>query len=164
MRLVYIAPTRALVEEVSQVFRSKLDDSVGVHTLPWDPEITGFERQVFVLTQERLHLLHQRLPRFTPSVIFVDEAQKIADGTRGILLTQVLDEALRRDPNVRLVFASPFSANPGVLLDSASSHERKAAFVGETVTVNQNLVFVNQVPRKPCRYSLSLVYEGNERN
>lgn len=161
-RLVYIAPTRALVEEVSEVFRSKVDDSVGVHTLPWDPEITGFERQVFVLTQERLHLLHQRLPQFTPSVIFVDEAQKIADGTRGILLTQVLDEALRRDPTVRLVFASPLSANPGVLLDSASSHEHKAALVGETVTVNQNLVFVNQVRRKPRRYSLSLVYEGDE--
>lgn len=161
--LVYIAPTRALVEEVSEVFRSKVDDSVGVHTLPWDPEITGFERQVFVLTQERLHLLHQRLPQFTPSVIFVDEAQKISDGTRGILLTQVLDEALRRDPSVRLVFASPLSANPGVLLDSASSHERKAALVGETVTVNQNLIFVNQVRRKPRRYSLSLVYEGDER-
>lgn len=162
-RLVYIAPTRALVEEVSEVFRSKLDDSVGVHTLPWDPEITGFERQVFVLTQERLHLLHQRLPQFAPSVIFVDEAQKIADGTRGILLTQVLDEALRRDPTVRLVFASPLSANPGVLLDPASSQERKAALVGETVTVNQNLVFVNQVRRKPRRYALSLVYEGEER-
>ncbi|TFI50615.1 DEAD/DEAH box helicase [Micrococcus endophyticus] len=162
-RLVYIAPTRALVEEVSEVFRSKLDDSVGVHTLPWDPEIPGFERQVFVLTQERLHLLHQRLPQFAPSVIFVDEAQKIADGTRGILLTQVLDEALRRDPTVRLVFASPLSANPGVLLDPASSQERKAALVGETVTVNQNLVFVNQVRRKPRRYALSLVYEGEER-
>lgn len=163
MRLVYIAPTRALVEEVSQVFRSKLDDSVGVHTLPWDPEITGFERQVFVLTQECLHLLHQRLSQFAQSVIFVDEAQKIADGTCGILLTQVLDEALRRDPTVRLVFASPLSANPGVLLDPASSQERKAALVGETVTVNQNLVFVNQVRRKPRRYALSLVYEGEER-
>lgn len=162
-RLVYIAPTRALVEEVSEVFRSKLDDSVGVHTLPWGPEITAFERQVFVLTQERLHLLHQRLPQFAPSVIFVDEAQKIADGTRGILLTQVLDEALRRNPTARLVFASPLSANPGVLLDPASSQERKAALVGETVTVNQNLVFVNQVRRKPRRYALSLVYEGEER-
>lgn len=163
VRLVYIAPTRALVEEVSEVFRSKLDESVGVHTLPWDPEIVGFERQVFVLTQERLHLLHQRLPQFKASVIFVDEAQKIADGTRGILLTQVLDEALRRDPNIRLVFASPLSSNPGVLLDPTSSQERKAALVGETVTVNQNLVFVNQVPRKPRRYVLSLVYEGEER-
>jgi helicase-like:DEAD/DEAH box helicase-like len=55
------------------------------------------------------------------------------------------------------------SANPGVLLDPASSQERKAALVGETVTVNQNLVFVNQVRRKPRRYALSLVYEGEER-
>ncbi|MGQ4496646.1 DEAD/DEAH box helicase, partial [Dermabacteraceae bacterium P13101] len=162
VRLVYIAPTRALVEEVSEVFRSKLDGTVGVHTLPWDPEIIDFERQVFILTQERLHLLQQRLPQFKPSVIFVDEAQKIADGTRGILLTQVLDEALRRDPTVRLVFASPLSANPDVLLDPPSSQERKAALVGETVTVNQNLVFINQVPRKPRRYALSLVYEGEE--
>ena len=121
-------------------------------------KLLASNRQVFVLTQECLHLLHQRLSQFAPSVIFVDEAQKIADGTCGILLTQVLDEALRRDPTVRLVFASPLSANPGVLLDPASSQERKAALVGETVTVNQNLVFVNQVRRKPRRYALSLVY------
>jgi len=162
-RLVYIAPTRALVEEVSEVFRSELGDDIGVHTLPWDPEITAYEKQVFVLTQERLHLLQQRLPSFSPSLIFVDEAQKISDGTRGILLTQVLDEALHRDPAVRLVFASPLSANPEVLLDSASARPRSAALVGETVTVNQNLVFVNQVRRKPRRYELSLVYDSEER-
>lgn len=161
--LVYIAPTRALVEEVSEVFRSKMGDDIGVHTLPWDPDITVYEKQVFVLTQERLHLLHQRLPGFSPSLIFVDEAQKISDGTRGILLTQVLDEALRRDPTIRLVFASPLSANPEVLLGSSPVQPRKAALVGETVTVNQNLVFVNQVRRKPRRYELSLIYESEER-
>lgn len=163
-RLVYIAPTRALVEEVSEVFRSQLNDgSVGVHTLPWDPTITAYDRQVLVLTQERLHLLQQRLPHFSPSFIFVDEAQKVSEGTRGILLTQVLDEALRRDPSARLVFASPLSANPEVLLGARSPQRGKAALVGETVTVNQNLIFVNQVRRKPHRYELALVFENEER-
>lgn len=161
-KLIYIAPTRALVEEVSAVFRSRFGGSVGVHTIPWDPDITAYDRQVFVLTQERLHLLHQRLPMFAPTLIFVDEAQKISDGTRGILLTQVLDEALRRNPNVPLVFASPLSANPEVLLHSPALPRRKAALVGETVTVNQNLIFVNQVRRQPRRYNLSLVYDGEE--
>jgi helicase-like:DEAD/DEAH box helicase-like len=162
-RLVYIAPTRALVEEVSDVFRTEFNDSVGVHTLPWDPEITSFEKQVFVLTQERLHLLYQRFPDFTPTVIFVDEAQKVSDGTRGILLTQVIDEAVRRAPSVRLIFASPLSANPEVLLDLATSRDGKASLVGETVTVNQNLIFVNQVRRKRRRYELSLAYNGKEK-
>ncbi len=162
-RLVYIAPTRALVEEVSEDFRSKLGDDIGVHTLPWDPDIATYEKQVFILTQERLHLLQQRLPGFSPAVVFVDEAQKISDGTRGILLTQVLDEAIRRVPAIRIVFASPLSANPEVLLEPTFKPARQVALVGEAVTVNQNLIFANQVRRKPRRYTLILVFDGQER-
>lgn len=157
-KFVYLAPTRALVEEVSDAFRSAVSDQVSVHTLPWDPGIGATDRQVYVLTQERLHLLQHRLPDFRPEVIFVDEAQKIGDGTRGILLSQVLDEAVQRDPSVRLVFASPLSDNPGILVDSNGAADRTvASIVGESVTVNQNLVYVNQARRRPKSYELELV-------
>lgn len=161
-RLVYVAPTRALVEEVGTHFRQTLDRSIGVHTLPWDPDIANFTQQVFVLTQERLHLLQERSPSFSPDIVFIDEAQKIAEGTRGILLTQVLDEAVMRNPSIRLVFASPMSRNPGVLFGEHDKHRSVAALVGESVTVSQNLIYVKQKLRHQDIYEFTLRYRGDE--
>ncbi len=159
-KLVYVAPTRALVEEVGAHFRGALDKGIGVHTLPWDPEIASFERQVFVVTQERLHLLQERSPSFSPDVIFVDEAQKVSDGTRGILLTQVLDEAILRNPSLRLVFASPLSSNPEVLFGENRHDKTTASIVGESVTVSQNLIYARQKPRHQNVFILDLHYAG----
>lgn len=161
-RLVYLAPTRALVEEIGADFRRRLEAGIGVHTLPWDPQIPDFERQVFVLTQERLHLLQERAPQFSPDVIFVDEAQKISEGSRGILLSQVLDEAVQRHPGIRLVFASPLSENPGILLSNDEESRTVAALVGHSVTVNQNLIYASQKPRSPSIFQMDLRYLGEE--
>jgi hypothetical protein len=162
VRVVYLAPTRALVEEVAASLRLRLGARVGVHTLPWDPEIGAYERQVFVLTQERLHLLHFRFPDFDAGLVFIDEAQKISEGTRGILMSQVIDESLLRNPDVKLIFASPLSANPEVLVSGGRENRTAESLVGETVTVNQSLVFVRQVYRKPREYAFSLQYRGSE--
>ena len=160
VRLVYLAPTRALVEEVGAFFRANVGKDVGVHTLPWDPDIAEHDRQIFILTQERMHLLQERSPQFSPDAIFIDEAQKISEGTRGILLSQVLDEAVMRDANIRLVFASPLSKNPAVLLGSHNPARSVAALVGDSVTVNQNLIYVRQKPRKSQRYAFDFWYSG----
>lgn len=160
LRVVYLAPTRALVEEVSDTLRAALPNTIGVHTLPWDPTISNFRTQIYVMTQERLHLLLHRLPQLAADIAFVDEAQKIAEGTRGILLSQVVDEMIVRNSEIKLVFASPLSANPEVLL--GASTDQKASLVGETVTVNQSLIFAKQVYRQRNEYSLKLVYRGSE--
>ena len=47
--------------------------------------------------------------------IIVDEAQKIGDGSRGILLQQVLQQIAVNDVT-RFIFASPMSENPSSLL------------------------------------------------
>lgn len=162
IRVVYLAPTRALVEEVGASLRARFGTDVGIHTLPWDPEIPNFEKQVFVLTQERLHLLHYRIPTFTADILFVDEAQKIAEGTRGILMSQVIDETLTRSPGVKLIFASPLSANPEILISAQGDEHTAASLVGETVTVNQSLIFVKQVYRKPKTFEFTLQYRDRE--
>lgn len=158
---VYLAPTRALVEEVSASLRKNLP-GLAVHTLPWDPAIGTAERRVFVMTQERLHLLMHRFPTIVFDVMFVDEAQKIGDGTRGVLLTQTLDQALIRNPQMRLVFASPLSSNPEVLLQSAQPSVRSTQLVAETVTVNQALIYVQQVHRRPKQFAATLHYRSSE--
>lgn len=162
IRLVYLAPTRALVEEVSETMRRQFPAAVGIYTMPWDAELSTFDRQVFVLTQERFHLLQQRSPDFTAEVIFIDEAQKISEGSRGILLSQVIDEAVSRSGETRLIFASPLVQNPEILVRDGGTTRVRRSLTGENVTVNQNLIFAKQVARKTSTYELTLSYRGED--
>ena len=76
-RAVYVVPTRALIEEVSRELEDALGDLATVTTMPWDSRIGDRPRELFVLTQERLHILLRRYPAMTFRLVFVDEAQKL---------------------------------------------------------------------------------------
>ncbi len=145
-RGVYLVPTRALVDEVGRELRRELGDEVAVFSIPWDPTIGSHPKELYVLTQERLHLLQERHSAFALDLLFVDEAQKLGDESRGVLLQQVLDETLRRTPGAQVIFASPSSSNPQMLLAGAPGGSRPASLVSEAVTVNQNLLWVNSSP------------------
>lgn len=155
--LVAVVPTRALVDEVSRALAADLPADVPVRTLPFTGPAGPEPVQVYVLTQERLHLLQQRLPSHTTDLLFVDEAHKFNDGARGVLLQQVLDEAVRRNPAGQVVFASPLAADPEALLDGAPSGAGTAVVDSQAVTVTQNLLYANQVPRRPTGWTLDLV-------
>ncbi len=159
-KAVYVVPTRALIEEVSLDLIEYFGRSVRVHTMPWDSEIGQQAKEVFVLTQERFHLLQQRLPAFSPSLVFIDEAQKFDDGARGVLLQQVLDETVRRESTAQVIFASPMTSNPEILLDGAPDESATVALSSQAVTVNQNLLFADQVRRRPLDWTLSVVVDG----
>ena len=114
-------------------------------------------REVFVLTQERLHLLQHQDPSFSANLTFVDEAQKFGDDARGVLLQQVLDESVSRRPDGQVVFASPLSDNPELLLEAVPDGTSSASLVGGTVTVTQNLFSVNQVRNHPQRWTVEMM-------
>lgn len=154
---LYLVPTRALIEEVSLDLRKVFGISVKIHTLPWSAEIGEFSKEIFVLTQERLHLLQQRDPQFQAHLFFIDEAQKFGDGARGVLLQQVLDEAVRRNPEAQVIFASPLSDNPEHLLFGAPRGAKVESLLSESVTVNQNLLWANQVPGRTTKWELSVL-------
>ena len=156
-RGVYLVPTRALIDEVSADLREHLGDSVPVFSIPWDDEIGKSTQEIHVLTQERLHLLQQRIPAFAAHLLFIDEAQKFADGQRGVLLQRVLDESVRRDPGVQVVFASPLSQNPGVLLDGAPGDAQTAALISETITVTQNILWADESKTDPAVWAIDLI-------
>src|SRR3546814_3580465 len=63
------------------------------------------------MTQERLQMMLNGHPGFSADVVIVDEAHSISDGARGVLLQWVVDEFLRRQPDVQLLFASPGISN-----------------------------------------------------
>ena len=144
---------------------AELPEAVPVRTLPWAaaPAAAPARVEVFVLTQERLHVLQQRLPRLTTDLLFVDEAHKFSDGARGVLLHQVLDEAVRRNPGCQVVFASPLAEDPQVLLDAAPVGTTTSTVDSQAVTVTQNLLYANQVPGRTTRWELQLVLPHGDR-
>jgi hypothetical protein len=95
-------------------------------------------------------------PEFFPDLLLIDEAQKIGDGSRGILLEQVIEECARRNPSLRTIFASPMASNPERLLETRRSTLSSASVASDIVTVNQNLLWASQVSGKPKIWNLEL--------
>lgn len=161
MSCIYLVPTRALIEEVSHDFRAdQRFSNISIHTLPWGVRSPSEGKAIFVLTQERLHLLLQKAPDFTPSIVFVDEAQKFGDNNRGILLQRVLRDAVERKPDMQVLLASPLSTNPELLLEDAPAPVRRESLMSEVVTVNQNLLWVNQQLRNTRLWRVELMLNG----
>lgn len=106
---VYIVPTRALIYEVSKKIRNILSEQgvTNIEVVTIAQKDKEYKRKtIFVLTQERmLMLLHfQALMRF--GYIVIDEAQNIAEGSRGVLLHIVLSRVISKGP-VQLIFSTP---------------------------------------------------------
>jgi hypothetical protein len=154
---VYVVPTRALIEEVAGELQTHFGEEIGIYTIPWDAAIGTRPKEIHVMTQERLHLLHERFSNFKADLVFLDEAQKFADGERGILLQRVLEDSVRRNPKIQVIFASPQSQNPEMLLEGSPPGTIASALAGEAITVNQNLVWADQVRGKPRRWDAQLV-------
>lgn len=145
--VVFIVPTRALIQQVEGDLRTVVGRIPGVliGSVPQLPKEWRERRMIFVFTQERLHLLlNDAPPDFVPHLVVVDEAQKIGDGARGVLLQDVLDAVIRRAPGVRVLFSSPMTSNPDVLLESAPVGVETQPVVSEQIAVNQNLLWVSQ--------------------
>ncbi|MCJ2024053.1 DEAD/DEAH box helicase [Methylobacterium sp. J-067] len=104
---VYVAPTRALLSEVSAKIQRRLGEAADVRitTVPTqDP--SGPDRQVFVLTQERLQVL-LAASAVTFDLVVVDEAQNLSDGSRGMILQDSVEQAVSRSETTRLVLLAP---------------------------------------------------------
>jgi hypothetical protein len=116
--IVYIVPTRALIAQVAEDLNEQLRGLNGnapdIVTVPVDGESPLADRAIYVMTQERIQLTLNAHADFTAGVIVVDEAQSIADGSRGILLQWVIDDLLDRNPKAQALFASPAIRNLGI--------------------------------------------------
>lgn len=164
VNIVYIVPTRALISQVEadltcHLQKNELKDRANISTVPLMlNEVDGQKSNIFVFTQERLHwfLTNNQEHPIRIDFLIVDEAHKIEDGNRGILLQQKIEDLILANENMRLYFSSPFTSNPELLLDNIHRNSRKDIVNTQFVAVNQNLIYVTQVPRKPLKWSLSL--------
>ena len=159
---VYLAPTRALVAEIEVNLVSLLGTGSGleVSSLPvrekHDKAHAGGPRAILVLTQERLHLLANAIGgAFKVDLLVVDEAHKIGDNQRGVILQDAIERVSRSNPALKLVFISAATQNPQELLADAPEGTHTASFESDVPTVLQNVIVAEQVPRKPKLWKLS---------
>lgn len=146
--IVYIVPTRALIQQVSSDIYDLLKKYCSlpyeVSVIPVLKDINVEKINVFVFTQERLQWLLNDYLNFVPDLLFVDEAQKISDNARGVILENVINEITNRNESVKIIFASPMSINPGKLLNYNMSDKIKVEeYIGDYTAVNQNLLWVH---------------------
>jgi superfamily II DNA/RNA helicase len=162
---VFVAPTRALVSEVEQQLNELKHEhglsGLKITSLPINE--VGLRDQPFisVFTQERLHIfLNAGEYPHHYDVTVVDEAQKLSDERRGVILQDAIERVARANPKCKFVFLSPHSENPEVLLEEAPKNCRTAVVPSNTPTVMQNLLIAEQVKGNPKSWTLSLSLEG----
>ncbi|SEN24008.1 Helicase conserved C-terminal domain-containing protein [Roseovarius tolerans] len=163
---VFLAPTRALVSEVErQLNELKLVHGLNdlkVTSLPINEEELRSDRFIAVFTQERLHIFLNAGEEPHPfNIAVVDEAQKLSDERRGVILQDAVERLVRANDRCSFIFLSPHSENPDVLLENSPDEIRTSVVPSNTATVMQNLVMAEQIRGKPKEWTLSLVTEGD---
>lgn len=119
--VIYIAPTKSLIAEVQKSIVEKL------RKLPFDYRkvavvnsadqlytelYENVEKRVLVVTQERLQYILSHGLDFPVDLLVVDEAQKVKEEERGVILEEVVEDVTTKNPNAQTVFISPFIKNP----------------------------------------------------
>lgn len=163
-KAVYIVPTRALIQQVEMDIREhfvQIGLSVEVTSVPVLPEDFHHKACIFVFTQERLQWVLNEHPKVPLDLIIVDEAHKIGDRARGILLQQVLQQ-VSYDCTAKFIFASPMSENPSAMFRVIKPEKHQKEIISEIVTVNQNLIWVSKADSGTTKWNIELLSQGNK--
>ena len=118
-KIVYVVPSRALVNQVYHDLRTDLScidlvvektSSVNEVDPSEDAFLKADEIDVLVSTPEKLDLLIRRNHPSVQNVslFIIDEAHMIRDGVRGARLELVISILRRERPNAKFMFLSPF--------------------------------------------------------
>ena len=145
--IVYIVPTRALINQVSDDASKSLTQAgindVNVTTIPIDLRSEGVSIKAFyVLTQERLETLLIANPDLGIDIVIVDEAQILSESSRGVLLESVIDRVMLRSPTAQFVFSGPMIENPTYFADVFGLSDFTPCATKRS-PVTQNLIFLD---------------------
>ena len=160
---VYLAPTRALISEIEDGLRLLIQDADRIHINSMPIRSGGkdaersFSKTINVFTQERIHLFLNAGAGSAPTeILIVDEAHKIGDDSRGVILQDAIERLTRENDTLKVVFVSPATQNPEVLLEDAPDNSSKRTVDSDSPTVLQNLLLAQQIPRKPREWMLQI--------
>lgn len=105
--IVFIVPTKALINQVSNVLKSQFHEKAHVYTT----YIANKEDDlatIYVLTPERCLKLLQDKNITPPELIFMDEVHNIESGARGVIFENILYRVISTWDSTQLVVAGPF--------------------------------------------------------
>ena len=117
----FVVPTRALISQVEadlRTFAAEAGKKINVTSIPRHESLKSNQPNILVFTQERLHLLLTNEAQGNTSAfshLIIDEAQKVGDRHRGVMLQLVIEMVLARRALTKVVFVSPMTSNPGAL-------------------------------------------------
>ena len=66
------------------------------------------------------------------------------------------EDVVKTNPRIKVFFSSPFTSNPEILLENVINNSKKCKVNTQFVAVNQNLLYVVQVPRKIKEWQIQL--------
>jgi hypothetical protein len=142
----YLVPSRALIGQVTDsISKWRAEDhlkEISIVSVPLTEGVELSSPAIYILTQERAQAIIGTHPDFAPNIIICDEAQTVQDGSRGMLLHNVVDALQTRNPSAQLVFAGPNIGNLSVFKEIFSLADLRQV-QSRAPSVVQNLLVVN---------------------
>jgi len=168
--VIYLVPTKSLIAEVQNSILSILKrlpinlSEVAVVNSAERLNTDQYEnvgKRVLVLTQERLQHLLTHNSEFKTNLLIVDEAQKVKEEERGVILEDTVNDLLAVNPNLQTVFISPFIKNPKKFWQIFSINDKIKDISTSKTPVGQNIFFVELQNNEA---TISLLLEEFDRN
>lgn len=157
VKIGIIVPTRALINQYARDIKKELENNLSqvyIETMPFrNGNIFNKRKVICIFTQERMSAFLSRNVSEKFKILFVDEAQKIGDNQRGVLLETIIEKI--KNNSTKIVFASPYVKNP------------EEVFIGtnilksELMPINQNFFKIDQRPGNRSLWDVFLIYNQN---
>lgn len=155
----YVTPTRALLSEVHQKVQARLKDRSGVRVsaIPTLEKEKDCPTQIFVLTQERLStLLSSSSTDLVFDLLVIDEAQNIADDSRGMILQDCLERITERSTRTQVIMLAPGAVGLPEVAKTAGILDL-VSLTTQLSPVQQNRIVLTKVHKKPKQLSLAVI-------
>lgn len=150
--VAYVAPTRALVSQITRRLRSDFEP-LGIHVeqLSGAIEVDAFEEvllgeqrafQILVATPEKLQLVVRNKKIARPlALVVMDEAHNIEDQERGLRIELLLATIKQESPRANFLLMMPFVPNPEDLARWLAADRGRTISLGTTAwQPNERLV------------------------
>ncbi len=155
-QIVFLVPTRALIGQVAAAIGdTRIGSELGVVTVPIQGLKRGVGTPIYVLTPERLQTLLLAEKSLQFDLVIVDEAQLIADRSRGVTLYSALQDLKDRNPSSQILFSSPQVRTPDIFGQAIGDKELKVIKSTES-PVAQNIILLNGDDLNPLKISAQL--------
>ncbi|MGH9922396.1 MAG: DEAD/DEAH box helicase, partial [Nitrososphaerales archaeon] len=154
---VYIVPTKSLIAEIHREITQNLRklglksrDAMVFNSADHGniDQINLIPKKVLVLTQERLLQLVSSKLNIHVDLLVVDEAQKISDEKRGVIIEDSVQELIKQIPAVQKVIISPNIADPQRFIRIFNIEDEVISHHTTKTPVGQNLFFVDFANRE----------------